>query len=58
MKLSDEEVKELMRFFMGCGYISHEFHPQVHTIIKKLEEHIKQKPKPENNEDAFLQQPE
>jgi hypothetical protein len=45
MNLSDDEVEELMWFFMNCGYISHEFHPQVHLIIKKLQEHIKEKTK-------------
>jgi hypothetical protein len=51
LTLSDEEVEELMWFFMNCGYISHEFHPQVHTIIKKLQNHIKEKTEITTGED-------
>jgi hypothetical protein len=43
MKLTDGEVEALIDFFMKCGYISHEFHPHVHKIIKRLEEYKKEK---------------
>lgn len=38
--LSREESKELAKYFLECGYISHEFHEPVHAIINRLMEFV------------------
>ena len=51
LKLSTEEIKTLLDYFYNyAGYISHEFNPGVHKIIKRMatkldnEERIKDDP--------------
>lgn len=39
--LSKNEVLELMRFFMGVGYIDYEAYAEVHKIIKRMHGFIK-----------------
>lgn len=36
--LKETEVDSLLHFFNKCGYISYEFHTDVHVIIRKLQE--------------------
>lgn len=40
MDLTDDEVKSLLRFFNSCGPISYEFDADIHTLYKRLDEHI------------------
>lgn len=42
MELTNNEIKELLKYFEssnGPGYISHEFFPEIHNLIKKLRWH-------------------
>lgn len=40
--LNSEEVRALIHFFDKVGFISHEFHPEIHEICKKLDEWYKE----------------
>jgi hypothetical protein len=40
MELSEHELKELYRYFLTCGYISYEFHIEIHKIIKRMEKEL------------------
>jgi len=40
-ELSNKELIELLGYFYNyAGYISHEFYPGVHKIIKRMEIHL------------------
>lgn len=42
--ISDEMCLALQHYFLtDAGYVSHEFHPDVHKFMKQLDEHIKDK---------------
>lgn len=34
--LSEQESKDLYKFFLEDGYVSHEFHQPIHDLIKRL----------------------
>jgi len=36
------ELKSLQRYFLNCGYISDEFHQDIHDLIKKIDKIIKE----------------
>lgn len=40
LKMTMQECKALEAFLMDVGYISHEFHPLVHDLSKRLMFHI------------------
>ena len=39
--ISRDEAIELQDYFLKCGYISHEFHMEVHAFIRKLDNFLK-----------------
>lgn len=40
LKLDTNECKDLIHFIFDMGYISHEFHPNIHKITKKIQEFL------------------
>lgn len=38
LELTEDEVRALIEFLYSVGYISHEHHPLVFAVCKKLEE--------------------
>lgn len=40
MELSLEEAKVLIAFIYAQGYISHEFHPEMYPLTKRLEGYL------------------
>jgi hypothetical protein len=38
--LTESEAIALWKFFLECGYISHEFHEDVHKIWAKLDKFV------------------